>query len=99
MSDGGLYVCVASNIAGNLTQTVELSVLGKIDTQISLPPQLKERMDSRTIADIKNHMVLSLISSTCSYSGWSQSDEGAGGSRCGAALCGSWCPRAHTNLD
>ncbi|XP_034531212.1 hemicentin-1 [Notolabrus celidotus] len=27
VSDGGLYVCVASNIAGNLTQYVELSVL------------------------------------------------------------------------
>lgn len=29
-SDTGLYVCVASNIAGNLTQHVELSVLGKL---------------------------------------------------------------------
>uniref|UniRef100_UPI0037E9B6AB hemicentin-1 n=1 Tax=Semicossyphus pulcher TaxID=241346 RepID=UPI0037E9B6AB len=27
VSDSGLYVCVASNIAGNLTQTIELSVL------------------------------------------------------------------------
>ncbi|CAJ1060969.1 hemicentin-1 [Xyrichtys novacula] len=27
VSDGGLYVCVASNIAGNLTQYIELSVL------------------------------------------------------------------------
>ncbi|KAM4629779.1 hemicentin-1 [Polymixia lowei] len=27
LSDGGLYVCVASNIAGNLTQSVQLSVL------------------------------------------------------------------------
>ncbi len=29
VSDSGLYVCVASNIAGNLTQSIELSVLGK----------------------------------------------------------------------
>lgn len=29
VSDNGLYVCVASNIAGNLTQYIELSVLGK----------------------------------------------------------------------
>ncbi|XP_061153333.1 hemicentin-1 isoform X4 [Syngnathus typhle] len=27
LSDSGLYVCLASNIAGNLTQTIELSVL------------------------------------------------------------------------
>lgn len=31
MSDSGLYVCVASNIAGNLTQSIELSVLGKFE--------------------------------------------------------------------
>lgn len=30
VSDTGLYVCVASNIAGNLTQYVELSVLGNL---------------------------------------------------------------------
>lgn len=29
MSDGGVYVCVASNIAGNFTQSVLLSVLGE----------------------------------------------------------------------
>lgn len=29
VSDNGLYVCVASNIAGNLTQFIELSVLGR----------------------------------------------------------------------
>lgn len=29
MSDSGLYVCVASNIAGNLTQYILLSVLGE----------------------------------------------------------------------
>lgn len=29
VSDSGLYVCVASNFAGNLTQTIELNVLGK----------------------------------------------------------------------
>lgn len=28
VSDAGLYVCVATNIAGNLTQLIELSVLG-----------------------------------------------------------------------
>lgn len=30
VSDSGLYVCVASNIAGNLTQYVELSILGNL---------------------------------------------------------------------
>lgn len=29
VSDSGFYVCVASNIAGNLTQTIELRVWGK----------------------------------------------------------------------
>lgn len=29
VSDSGIYVCVASNIAGNLTQSVLLSVLGE----------------------------------------------------------------------
>lgn len=29
VSDSGLYVCVASNIAGNLTQYILLSVLGE----------------------------------------------------------------------
>lgn len=29
MSDSGIYVCVASNIAGNLTLSVLLSVLGE----------------------------------------------------------------------
>lgn len=31
VSDSGLYVCVASNIAGNLTQHILLSVLGELD--------------------------------------------------------------------
>lgn len=31
VSDSGLYVCVASNIAGNFTQFVELSVLGTFE--------------------------------------------------------------------
>lgn len=31
VSDSGLYVCVALNIAGNTTQSIELSVLGKLE--------------------------------------------------------------------
>lgn len=35
VSDSGLYVCVASNIAGNLTQSIELSILGKLESFVS----------------------------------------------------------------
>lgn len=41
MSDGGLYVCVASNIAGNLTQSIELSVLGKLE-EVKHPDKSKK---------------------------------------------------------
>lgn len=33
-SDTGLYVCVASNIAGNLSQLIQLSVFGKHFTHV-----------------------------------------------------------------
>ncbi|XP_014742183.1 PREDICTED: hemicentin-1-like [Sturnus vulgaris] len=36
VSDSGMYICVATNIAGNVTQSVKLSVHGELELQASL---------------------------------------------------------------
>lgn len=33
VSDSGMYICVATNIAGNVTQSVKLSVHGELELQ------------------------------------------------------------------
>lgn len=33
VSDSGMYVCVATNIAGNVTQSVKLNVHGELELQ------------------------------------------------------------------
>ncbi|KAJ0032742.1 hypothetical protein NQD34_002823 [Periophthalmus magnuspinnatus] len=53
VSDSGLYVCVASNIAGNLTQTIKLSVLVPPVVEVLEPPfnsPLQERIANQKIA-------------------------------------------------
>lgn len=55
ISDNGLYMCVASNIAGNLTQFIELNVLGKFKRSqiVAKRPLLQQICDAGTDEALK----------------------------------------------
>lgn len=111
VSDAGLYVCVASNIAGNLTQYVELSILGNLELFTFLMYVVIPACLSLFTCLFCNSLVRSmgkkidnpgLLSPSCSaaeYPGGPQGNEGTGGSSCGAALYGERGPRAHAHMD
>lgn len=73
VSDSGIYVCVASNIAGNLTQSVLLSVLGEFSVGKSASPASVQALFLSKSGPL-------LPCSTFKYSAWPQGDEGTSGS-------------------
>lgn len=85
-------MCVASNIAGNLTQSVLLSVLGEFSVGKSASPA------SVKILFLSKSGPL-LPCSASKYPAWPQGDEGSSGSSSGVALYSEWGPRAHLHLD